>query len=110
MLRDHPALGDTSSARSALRLIQVYDETKDRGYLMAACESLAALLGLVCSGDAEGDGNYDHSADTCPVHEWVDTNDQRFVENYRGAKPPAGATPFETPRMQQIGRVEHNDH
>ncbi|HEX3455282.1 MAG TPA: hypothetical protein VHS03_11690 [Gaiellaceae bacterium] len=65
----------------ALRRLQLLDElmalTPHRYLLIDAETRIGAELGLECSGVADGwneDGSpalYDHSGDTCPIHEWL---------------------------------------
>jgi hypothetical protein len=71
----------------ALRAIQQYDELGDPGdhrlLLVQAMDALGQELGLRCTGTAEGDGFYDHGAETCPVHEWLVEADQLQTEEAR---------------------------
>lgn len=72
-----------AGASDALRALQKYDEVSGRPgarvLLLEAQTALGALLGLECTGVPEGDGGYDHSGDTCPIHEWAVPSDQPDV-------------------------------
>lgn len=70
----------SSPAALALRALQKYDEVASqqrqdiillRPLLIEAEDALGVLLGLECSGVSEGGGFYDHSGETCPIHEWL---------------------------------------
>ena len=78
----------SSNAELALRAIQKADQLlpcvtghaiRGRTYLTEALSALGDELGLECTGADEGDGNFDHSGDTCPIHEWFDENDYAEV-------------------------------
>jgi len=71
-------------AERALRAIQSLDELeklKHRHLLIEAETALGELLGLECTGVVDGtnaDGSpayYDHSGNTCPIHEWLTESD-----------------------------------
>lgn len=80
-----PELAGDVLAVTALRKIQKLDELTlrlqrglggaERLLLMGACDALGELLGLKCTGVAEGNGFYDHSGGTCPIHEWFDPDE-----------------------------------
>lgn len=73
-----------SPAAQALRALQVLDahtgnklrSTASMNVLYTeALDCLGAALGLKCTGEHEGGRFYDHSGDTCPIHEWLDERD-----------------------------------
>lgn len=78
-----------SPAGLALRAIQKYDQLAtfeavgQRRLLIEAMDALGDELGLECTGDADGDGLYDHSNGTCPVHEWLVPSDHDAAEALR---------------------------
>jgi hypothetical protein len=68
----------------ALRALQQMDEvsiitTKDdarpgvngRRLLTDALTALGHAMGLTCTGTLDDEGYYDHSSETCPIHEWL---------------------------------------
>jgi hypothetical protein len=106
LLRTHPELGLSAEAwhdfvssptARTLRLLQQLDEVLAyvdteilaRRYLVEAESQLGELLGLACTGEPEtvnpGTGEaytaYDHSGDTCPIHEWLVPSDQKEVSS-----------------------------
>jgi len=71
-------------AAVALRELQKLDEVtkiQPRERLIEAQDALGAELGLECTGAPEGDGWYDHSGDTCPIHEWLVPSDYNETES-----------------------------
>lgn len=73
-----------SPAALALRALQKYDQLQStpihRDLLLDAMTYLGEVLGLDCTGVAEGGGFYDHAGDTCPVHEWLVPVDRDIAE------------------------------
>ena len=76
----------TGNIERALRALQKYDELVGSGadvpgrhLLIEAETALGAILGLTCTGVEETPGYYDHSGDTCPVHEWLVPEDHAAV-------------------------------
>jgi hypothetical protein len=74
-----------SPAGLALRELQKLDEIASLGdarvHLTAAQGHLGKLLGLTCTGDAEGKHFYGHDGGTCPIHEWLVPADQHEVQH-----------------------------
>lgn len=73
-------LSEPLNLRDALRALQALDEREQLGVeerleVMRALDALGHLLGLECTGVAEGGGWYSHNGDTCPIHEWLDERD-----------------------------------
>ncbi len=67
----------------ALRSLQKLDQVEPIGrreLLLEAQTLLGEELGLVCTGEAEGGGFYDHSGDTCEIHEWLVPEDADGLE------------------------------
>lgn len=80
-------------AEEALRGIQKFDEaagavTSPRFMLMQAASALGELLGLECTGVDQGGGFFDHSGDTCPIHEWLrPEEDYEVAQSLRADNP-----------------------
>lgn len=81
----------TGPAARALRTIQKLDQllpietlVVHRSLLLEAETALGEVLGLECGGkDQGGGGFYDHSGDTCPIHEWLVPSDHDVAEAMR---------------------------
>lgn len=77
---------ETTNAGMALRALQKLDELEHithRELLLEAQDALGRELGLECSGRREGDHGdvlaYDHSGNTCRIHEWLVPADSEEV-------------------------------
>lgn len=84
---------DTNAGRAlrALQQLDQFDRLDNRHLLIVAQDALGAELGLECTGACEGAVNgfpfYDHSGNTCPIHEWLVPEDAENPSTLAGPVP-----------------------